>query len=150
MQHKQKMVAEERAANVPCFGDLQPDLEGVGSVWVSDHLAVMITEMVLSAKAEITDEDLKRNVRNLDSWLGSGIMRPTLLKLVVLVTQLSQLVKDGNNRKKLFEYVTARLLYAAYKHGSFGYDLLDWVVIYVKEDLLDCKAGTVFSRRRAA
>ncbi len=145
-----KARCNSTTSQLPALGDLLPNLEGVGSLWVSDLLVKMIVEMIFLAKTQETGHDHKGIMSKVDLELGSGVMRPNLLKVVARITQVSQCVKDGNNPAKLFQYVKAKLVYAAYKHGSVGRQLLDWADEYVKQDLMDCKAGTVFYCRRAA
>jgi len=140
----------EPPLQVPCFRDLLPNFEGVGHAQVSDLLVKIIVEMVLLAKTAKTGRDLTSIEGDLDSQLGIGIMRPNLRKVVALITQVSEWVKDGKNRVKLLEYVKGRLDHAAYMHAGCGGELLDSVVGYLKDDLLDCKTSTVFHRCRAA
>ena len=138
------------APKLPKFQDLLPNLTTIGPVWVSHLLVEFTRKMVLLAKAKITAKDKKSIMSELDAEFGSGIISPLWREVVALITQISKLVADGNDPSKLSEYVNVRFTYAAYKHGSGGRNLLEWVVVYLKEDLLDCEAETVFHRRRAA
>jgi len=110
----------------------------------------MIINLVELAKKQSTSNDLKTIVRSLDLELGSGVMRPSLLKVVARVSQVSKWVNDGNDSEKLRAYVKGRLVAAARLTGRCGLQLLDWVVEDLKTDLLDCKANTLLDRRRAA
>ena len=130
--------------------NLLPNVKGIGSLWVSDLLVKIIVELTLLAKTKETAEDHKSIVGTIDLQLGSGVMPANLLKLAARIAQLSERVEDGNDPEKLFQYVKAKLVYAAYKHGSTGRELLDWADEYVKQDLIDCKAGTLIHRRLAA
>lgn len=150
MKDRKTKLEKESAPKLPIFRDLLPDLKGVGQLWVSDLLAKVTTEMVLLAKTKITANDKKSIVSKLDLELGSGTMCHILLEVVALIKQVSEFVADGNDPSKVFEYVNGLFIYAAYKHGSTGRQLLYRVVVYLKDDLLDCKTDTVFDRRRAA
>ena len=141
---------KQTATKLPTFRDLLPNLTGVGSLWVSDLLVEMIVNLVELAKKQSTGNDMKSIMNNLDLELGSGVMRPSLLKVVALVSQVSEWVSDGNDSKKLRGYVKGRLVAAAHLTGRCGIQLLDWVVEDMKTDLLDCRTDTVFDRRRAA
>lgn len=137
-------------SQVQTLGDLQPKVGGIGSLWVSDLLVKFIVELILLAKTKKTADDHKSIVGTIDLQLGTGVMRPNLLKVAAHIAQVCEWVKDGNDPKSLFRYVKANLVYAAYKHGSIGRELLDWLDEYAKQDLSDCKAGTLIHGRRAA
>jgi hypothetical protein len=45
VKKRKTKFAKEFTAKLPCFRDLLPNLEGVGPLWVSDHMVKIIVDL---------------------------------------------------------------------------------------------------------
>ena len=141
MQFKHK-PRKPSLPTAPCFRNLAPKTEAIGSLRTSAHTIKYILDVVSIVKTQNKgDHDEKTMVRKLDMELGTGIMSPAVLRLAVRLARLSLKLKDGKSVRNLSEYLMRRLATAEYYEALCGRELLEYVADGVMADLRDYKSG---------